>query len=204
VLRADYHQKHILQWVPSVKRLAVNLSLSIVSLLFLVILTEVILRVFNPIDLDWRMVIHHPVRVETLAPNFDGSFRGVHVQTNEFGHRVPTRWEKHYNLDKPQGVRRVLAFGDSFTFGLGWAAEDSFVEQLQQRLDSSFSQIQVLNFGVPGYNPYQELNYIRERALAFHPDVVIIQFTDQNDFYPTCATLLTSSQPISGAQNLVS
>ncbi|MBI3636055.1 MAG: hypothetical protein HY216_07550, partial [Candidatus Rokubacteria bacterium] len=112
------------------------------------------------------MAAPHPVRVETLAANFDGYFRETRVRTNQFGHRIPTTRAKPYELAKPPGVRRVLVFGDSFAFGDEWPAEDGFVELLQQRLDPTLTRIQVLNFGVPGYNPFQEANYIRESALA--------------------------------------
>jgi hypothetical protein len=150
---------------------------------------ELAFRLFNPIDVDSRMVMHHAVRIETLAPSFEGSFKRVPVRVNEFGHRIPSRWEKRYGHEKPHGAKRVLVFGDSFTFGDEWPAEDSFVEQLQQRLDPTFSRVQVLNFGVPGYNPYQELNYIKESALAFQPDVVVVAFTESNDLVPIEETL---------------
>ena len=164
------------------KRLVAKLSVSLGALFVMAMVAEGMLRVMNPFDLDWRMAEHHPVRIETLSPNFEGSYRGARVRTNQFGHRVPTSWAKSYTLEKPPGTRRILVFGDSFTFGEDWPAEVSFVEQLQQRLDPGGARIQVLNFGVPGYCPLQELNYIEEEALRFQPDAVVVQVTDANDF----------------------
>jgi len=37
-------------------------------------------------------------------------------------------------------------------------------------------RVEVLNFGVPGYNLAQEIETLRARALAFHPDVVVVAF----------------------------
>ncbi len=167
------------------RRMAVSLAVSCGSIVILAVLAEVALRTLHPPRFDWRvMVWEHPVRELVLAPNFDGYFLGTRVRTNEFGHRVPTRWDKRYSRDKPPGVKRVLVFGDSFAFGDECAAEDSFPEQLQQALDPGFSRIQVLNLGVPAYNPFQEWNYIEESALAFEPDVVVLQFTETNDLEP--------------------
>ena len=165
------------------RQFALKLSLSTLSLLLLAGVGEGVLRWFNPVSLDWRMVVGHPVRIETLAADFDGYFRETRVRTNEFGHRVPITRAKPYSRVKPPGAKRVLIFGDSFAFGDEWPAEDSFPEQLQQRLDPTLTRIQVLNFGVPGYNPLQEANYIRESALGWSPDVVVVQFAESNDLY---------------------
>jgi len=151
----------------------------------LAVVAEAALRLFNPLDIDARMYVFHPARKETLAPNFRGTFKGIPVWTSEFGHRVPTTWDKRYGMEKPPGVTRVLVYGDSFAFGDEWPAEDSFVEQLQQRLDPRFTSLQVLNFGVPGYNPSQMANYVQETALRFHPDAVVLQFADPNDLVPS-------------------
>ena len=37
---------------------------------------------------------------------------------------------------------------------------------------------------MPAYNPFQGWNYIEESALAFGPDVVVVQFTETNDLEP--------------------
>lgn len=167
------------------RRVAVGLTLSLGSFVVCAVMAEVALRALNPARFDWRMMVwDHPVRDLTLAPNFDGYFLGTRVKTNEFGHRIPVSRDRRYTRDKPPGVTRVLVFGDSFAFGDEWPAEVSFPEQLQQRLDPTFSRIQVLNFGLPAYNPFQEWNYIEESALAFGPDVVVVQFTETNDLEP--------------------
>ena len=158
--------------------------MSLSSLALCAVAAEALLRLWNPLDLDWRMVAGDRQRVTALAPDFDGSFRRIRVKTNQFGHRVPTSWRKEYGQDKPPGVTRVLIVGDSFTFGDEWPAEASFAEQLQQRLDPTFRAVQVLNFGVLGYGPVQEWRYLREEAMRFHPDVVIAQFADANDLIP--------------------
>ena len=157
-------------------------GLLVFSSLFLTGLAlEGVLRVTNPLDLNWRMVQPHPTRIAALSPNFDGTFKGIRVKTNAFGHRVPTTWEKRYPAAKPPGVMRVVVVGDSFTFGDEWPAESSFVEQLQQRLDPDALHIQVLNLGMFGYNPLQEWEVVAHDVSTFDPDVVILQFTDAND-----------------------
>ncbi|HEY7515823.1 MAG TPA: SGNH/GDSL hydrolase family protein [Vicinamibacteria bacterium] len=76
-------------------------------------------------------------------------------------------------LVKPPGVRRVAVLGDSIAFGYWVADERTFARQLEAMLGPS---VQVLNFGVPGYNLEQEIEVLRTKALAYDPDLVVVAF----------------------------
>ena len=79
---------------------------------------------------------------------------------------------------KPEGVRRV-AFGDSIAFGYWVAEEDTLARQLESVLGEVRGDgpaVEVLGFGVPGYNLEQEIETLRSRALLFEPDVVVLAF----------------------------
>jgi lysophospholipase L1-like esterase len=81
--------------------------------------------------------------------------------------------------EKEEGVRRVAVLGDSIAFGYWVAEEDAFARQLELLLNESRGEgppVEVLNFGVPGYNLGQEIETLRSRVLAFEPDVVVLAF----------------------------
>ena len=81
--------------------------------------------------------------------------------------------------EKPEGVRRVAVLGDSIAFGYWVAEEDGLARQLEALLNGGRGDgppVEVLNFGVPGYNLGQEVEALRSRALAFEPDVVVLAF----------------------------
>jgi lysophospholipase L1-like esterase len=80
------------------------------------------------------------------------------------------------SLRKPEGAFRVLAVGDSVTFGWGVEVEEAWPLRLEQRLRRDLPGAEVLNLGVGGYNPYTESALLRERGLAFEPDLVLVQF----------------------------
>lgn len=68
-------------------------------------------------------------------------------------------------------TKRIVLVGDSFTFALDVSYEDSWGHRLEQLLGP---QVQVLNFGVPGYGVDQAyLRYSRD-ARPWHPDVVVL------------------------------
>ncbi len=73
----------------------------------------------------------------------------------------------------------MAVLGDSIAFGYWVAEEDAFARQLELLLGESRGEgppVEVLNFGVPGYNLGQEIETLRSRVLAFEPDVVVLAF----------------------------
>jgi lysophospholipase L1-like esterase len=79
-------------------------------------------------------------------------------------------------VEKPSGVRRVAVLGDSIAFGYWVREEDAFPRQLEAMLRAGGQRVEVLDFGVPGYNLDQEIETLRAKALAFEPDAVVVAF----------------------------
>jgi hypothetical protein len=112
--------------------------------------------VFDP-DLGW-----------TIRPN--GAKRGY--RANRYGIRA----NREYDLQPPAGVLRLAAFGDSFTH----ASDVANGETWHRRLEELNPRLEVLNFGVPGFEPGQALLRYRRDGLKFHPHVVLIGFMSEN------------------------
>lgn len=94
------------------------------------------------------------------------------VSTNSAGLR-----DDEIPVAKPPGELRVLALGDSFTFALGVAFEDLWVQRLERRLRSDLDGgVEVINAGVAGYNTRQELIYLLSEGLSWDPDVIVVAF----------------------------
>jgi len=123
--------------------------------------------------------IVHPSRhfdiVYELKPNMRGTFLGKGLETNSFGMRGP-----EVTLEKPPGTIRIVGLGDSVMFGWGVEQEESFLAVTEQRLRDAGHHVEVLNFGVPGYNTVMEVETFKKRALAFSPDIVVIHFVSND------------------------
>jgi lysophospholipase L1-like esterase len=112
-----------------------------------------------------------------LRPGFVGMVRSVPVRVNELGLRGPSA-----EAVPAPGVHRVLALGDSATFGEGLRVEEAFPTALERELNErSGERWEVLNAGVPGHNTEAELAFLRERGLALHPEALVLLF-NLNDF----------------------
>jgi lysophospholipase L1-like esterase len=83
---------------------------------------------------------------------------------------------------KPAGTLRVIALGDSNTFG--WAVDEgaNWPAQLEARLGAVSPGARVVNAGVWGYTLFQGRRRFHE-VLAFSPDVVLVSF-GANDAHP--------------------
>ncbi len=79
--------------------------------------------------------------------------------------------------------RKILALGDSVTFGLGVADSEAWPARLRARLSESDGEnrYRVINMGTPGFSAFQGLRQLDKRGLAESPDLVIACF-GQNDF----------------------
>lgn len=92
---------------------------------------------------------------------------------NALGFRGPeTSWEK------PRGHLRVVGLGDSFTFGAGVRAHDTFLAVLEERLrgDAGPHPIEVLNLGVGGVDTGYEVGLLQHLGLRLSPDLVVLCF----------------------------
>jgi len=148
-----------------------------------VLFLEILVRVVRPFDWDPAMFTTHPRRGEFYSANYRGSFRGVTVWTDEFGQRIPTQYSRPFDPEK-KGEPLLMAFGDSFTFGDDWPAEDSYVEQFWRLSRERGTPWQVMNAGVCGYGPLKVADYIGEAVPQWKPKVAVFQFFLGNDLIP--------------------
>lgn len=102
---------------------------------------------------------------------------------------------------KPEGTFRILALGDSCTFGIISAPERVLAyvpEPYPQRLERlaaerlGASPVEVLNAGVPGYNSYQGLLLLRTRLRGLDPDLITVRY-GWNDHFISGPREVTSS-----------
>ena len=116
-----------------------------------------------------------------LAPDLDleatDNPRIFDLQTNSRGLRGG-----EVALPKPEGVLRVLAVGDSCTFGSGAGQDETWPAQLEQTLPG----VEVINAGVPGFSSYQALRYLEIEGFDLDPDVVVF-VSGVNDASPATA-----------------
>tara|TARA_B100001250_G_C19815848_1_gene798329 strand:+ start:1260 stop:2423 length:1164 start_codon:yes stop_codon:yes gene_type:complete len=114
--------------------------------------------------LGWRHVSNSTGRL--ITPEFD-----VEIRINSNGLRG-----KEVSMKKPEGVHRLLVFGDSFAEGWGVREDEAFGSQLEECLSITDEITEVLNFGVAGYGTDQAYLLFQEAGRHYQADDVILLF----------------------------
>ncbi len=149
------------------------------------------------------------VRLLTLdRPSvWGGGFGGLGAQTfdrvdEELGWSMKPgyrgfAWDKSYVTTNDLGLRsaevpsskgnefRVLSLGESSTFGIGVADDQTYSARLEKILNGAgpARPVRVINAGVSGYSSTQSLLYLERRGLALRPDMVLF-YHEMNDYLP--------------------
>ena len=100
-------------------------------------------------------------------------------ERNVFRFRSP-----YERVARRPGVRRVIALGDSFTWGLLLPSADSaWPARLERELSATGAgPAEVINMGQRGWATANEAEFLRRLGWQFDPDLVIVQFF-LNDAY---------------------
>lgn len=109
-----------------------------------------------------------------LRPHFDAyvrmADRRVRLTVNAHGFRGPDVAHA-----KAPGTVRIVGIGDSMMMGHGLAHEETYLHRLEQLLERRYREldVEVVNLAVGGYDAVQEIETLRQRGLAYHPDIVL-------------------------------
>ncbi|MBN1197098.1 MAG: SGNH/GDSL hydrolase family protein [Candidatus Aminicenantes bacterium] len=166
-----------------------GIGVSLLSILVILLLLELAVRLTTDFKSRPRAKTHLPVSstyrlarnpdlVYELLPGSRARVQGIPIHINNAGFR-----DRQFSIQK-SSLFRVIVVGDSITYGWNVSLDQTFHKQLENRLRRSGCEVEVLGMGVVGYNMVQEYHLIRERALAFKPDLVVLQITP-NDFERT-------------------
>jgi len=171
----------------ALKRTIVKYSVFISYIIFLLLISELILRAFRPIDFSlidpllpsiFKLSDNGKIAYE-LRPNTE--------DINSAGFR-----DFEYKIDKDPGTTRIVVIGDSIAYGIGIedsGFEKTYAKQLETFLNKqNKKRFEVLNFGVPGYDTVQIFEHFKDKAMKYMPDIVIYGYWF-NDFNHNCTDL---------------
>ena len=144
----------------------------LLSLVGILLVLEILLRLFapsllTPVDEDYKSGIFE------ISEN-----RHLGWQLAKGGdHNSHRMRDDEYDIAKPANTYRVAVIGDSVTYGMGVKRPNIFADVLESMLDDKAgTRVEVLNFGVIAYNPFQVYTDLVNRVLKFSPDMVIYTF----------------------------
>lgn len=160
------------------KKIGVPLALVALSTLVALLCFELLLRATGYSSPVFRGP--HPELGWSLRPGVEGWWTGEgrsYVKINAAGWR-----DREHGVAKPAGVYRVVVLGDSYSEAMHVDQGKTYWSHLEGLLSQCLAKpVEVLNFSVAGYGTGQQYLVLRNTALKYHPDVVLLQFTNGND-----------------------
>jgi len=87
--------------------------------------------------------------------------------------------DDEFPATKSPGTIRIVALGDSWTFGHNVDPEQGYPKRLSALLRADFpdKKIEVLNLGMLAYTSHEGLKLLQRKALPFQPDIVLIGYS---------------------------
>jgi hypothetical protein len=175
--------------------LLLKVAMVVISPLLLLGLLEGVAYIWEQQQADgiyaWEMVASRRIELvqypepgagyTLIKPESNYEWQGIPVEINSHGLRSP-----EVSYDKPADTVRILNLGDSVAMGWGVREEETYGRQLEiafneQLLDGE--RVEVINAGVPGWNPANELAYLQDVGMRYEPDVILLDMTIVNDIY---------------------
>jgi lysophospholipase L1-like esterase len=168
----------------------VECTLSLGATLLVIAVSEASIRVwdwydpiFRPANLEDRVIIRSgPGQSPHQAygpypPGANVVTHGHEGRINSLGFRGP-----EYPIEKAKNTFRILALGDSFTFGQGVEESDVYTSVLESELSARYPEkkIEVVNTGVMGYSAIDEMNLLYRLGDFLDPDLVLVGFYDND------------------------
>lgn len=155
------------------KNLIINILVSVTSIFFILLCAEVIMR------FSWEMGgwVKRPIYRKSSNPYLRYELipgaKTANISINSDGFRGP-----EYPIAKPSDTFRIIMLGDSETFSFMLTQSDSLAAQLESLLNEESGSVhyEVLNFGVEGYNVFQELEMLKTKGLKYNPDLIILNY----------------------------
>lgn len=115
-------------------------------------------------------------------PEYHGKKRQGDVSASFEHNRFGLRDDDVETADKPEGVYRILALGDSFTYGYAVERADLFVDVLESDLRAAGRPVEVINAGTEAWDTAQQAAWLEAHGSTWQPDLVVL-LPYENDLY---------------------
>lgn len=133
-----------------------------------------------PLNLQYPGMVPDPHLPYRPAP---GSAWEVPADSGEFAFEVRhSSWglrDTEHSIAKSPRTFRILGLGDSFTYGVGAAHEDTYLVRLERLLaqrDGAHLPVEVIKAGIPRFFPVPERLLLEHYGLSLDPDLVVVGF----------------------------
>lgn len=169
------------------KKSVLNMMPVLFSVFFTLFLLEIGVRIFIPARRP-QLIVKADSRVDGKKelpfrkPLFEATLSSAEyetrINTNSEGFR-----DVEHEVNKPAGVYRILVVGDSFTYGIGVEADETYPKVMERILNERRTdkglEYEVFNLSAPAIGTLQEIEIIKY-GLKYNPDLILLGMLVEN------------------------
>ena len=168
-----------------------KILLALIALLTVCVLFECVFRFSGlapnmPKAYQDNVYISDPHLPYRPAPNISRNVLSGSGEFNEiFTHNSAGFRDVEHSVDKTSGAFRILALGDSFTYGAGAPFERTWLVILENQLNNRPGRhppVEIIKAGVGGFFPEAERLLLEHIGLAYSPDLLLVGFNPSDLF----------------------
>ena len=155
-----------------------NALLFLVSFALVIIFAEFVLRAVYPQRLTHQRENRYTINENMLnwkGQNKTHEYNAV-LEFNRLGMRGP-----EISYKKAEGIRRAMFLGDSFVAGAQVNWNEHMANLVEEEFFAEKLPVQVVNYGVSGWDNVQELIYLKNEGYKFSPDALYLFVYPGND-----------------------
>lgn len=174
---------------PGNPRLSVKILAILVGICLAILLAELLVRILAPHPRypyyyipDGAVGMRYKPNHRGRATNIFGEFDTA-IEINSEGFR-----DRDHSIEKPPHTYRIAVLGDSFTEAEQVEEKECFTRKIEIYLNDYLQQkgvsdfkVEVMNFGVGGFELYQYLLCYETYVRKYHPDLVLVASFVHND-----------------------
>ncbi len=136
-------------------------------------LLEISLRLYHVHDPAF-MIVPDTTYMKYRGKPFSNEFNGFKL--NSRGYK-----DVEFNTVKKSGTFRILAIGDSQTYG-AVPYPESYITLVENKLREACAECEILNMGVPSTGPVDYLSILLNEGFDLQPDMILLHFNVFDDF----------------------
>ena len=93
-------------------------------------------------------------------------------------YRINSRGMRGDEIPPKSDCPRIVALGNSCTFGWGVDYHQTYIKQLEGLVnaDENFARVETINAGIPGYTSFQGMKFYKSDVCRLRPDILLIMF----------------------------
>ena len=162
-------------WKYRVKTFLISFTFITICYLFFETVTRILYKDNIPMYPRFHVSAQYgDFSIRSIRPNYEFKHTGPDGSWTFSINNAGFRSYRDIEYSKPDSTLRIMTLGDSHTLGFEVRQDYTYSAILEKYLTANGNTVEVLNTGVSGFSTAEELVFLENEGIKYHPDYVIL------------------------------